>query len=230
MDSVGQRLRSPLGLAAIIIVLILAAGSAYFIWNSGLLGSNSSVSVQPSPVEVMSYYLEIDLPGGNSGRATGLDPLAVGQTFKFHFISPRDGYLYIIAPEKNEALKTFLTGEPIPDSGVQTNRVEAGANYSFPAGEDNWIEIGPEGKVTTFTVIFSPQALTTPGFLAERAGRALTAVEQEEFAELQRLFAAKPSESAAETRTTQHNIVIVKFTERPAENAPRLFDVPIQSR
>jgi len=177
----------------------------------------------------MSYYLEMESAGGQAVRATGLEPLAVGETFKFHLIPSADGYLYMIAPEKNNALTTFLTGQPTPDSGVRTNRVEAGVDYSFPAGKDNWIKIGREGKLTTFTVIFSPHPLTTPGFLAAPAERALTAAEQQEFESLRRQFGASAPESAVETGRHQPSVTI-SLPKGRAQSGPLLFDIPIQSR
>jgi hypothetical protein len=150
----------------------------------------------------------------------------VGQTFKFHFIPSEDGYLYLIAPEKKNALTTFLTGQPTPDSGVRTNRVEAGVDYSFPAGKDHWIKIGREGKLTTFTVIFSPQPLTTPGFLAARAGRALTAAEQQEFERWRRQFGANAPESAAEMGSHQPGVTLT-LPKRRVESGPLLFDISI---
>ncbi|HEY7544126.1 MAG TPA: protein kinase, partial [Blastocatellia bacterium] len=221
----------------IISALILAVVFAYRIWNPERPGAERSIgsesdisaSTQPSRAEVMRYYLEIESSVGESARATGLDPLAVGQTFKFHFIPYQDGFLYIIAPEKKNALTTFLTNQPISDSGVMTNRVEAGADYSFPSGKDNWIEIGREGKLTTFTVIFSPQPLATPVFLAARAGHALTAGELQEFESLRRQFGATALESSVETGNHQPDVALT-LLRKPDESGPLLFDIPIQSR
>jgi len=244
LDPVWQRLRSASGVGMMISVLILAgAVSAYRIWNPGRSGagtsvtplgagpseSSSSAAAQPARAEVMSYYLEMESAGGQAVRATGLEPLAVGETFKFHLIPSADGYLYMIAPEKNNALTTFLTGQPTPDSGVRTNRVEAGVDYSFPAGKDNWIKIGREGKLTTFTVIFSPHPLTTPGFLAAPAERALTAAEQQEFESLRRQFGASAPESAVEMGRHQPSVTI-SLPKGRAQSGPLLFDIPIQSR
>jgi len=227
--SSSRRLRSACVVAAIMTVLILAVGlSAYLSRNPRQPESSRLASAQPAPIELMRYYLEMESAPGKSVRATGLDPISVGQTFKFHFIPAEDGYLYIIAPGKSNTLTTFLTAQPIPDSGIKTNRVESGVDHSFPVGKDNWIEIGPEGRLTTFTIIFSPQPLATPGFLVERAGRVLTPVEQQVFDGLRRVFGANQPESAAEILADQPG-VLVTLPERPAERRPILFDISIPS-
>ena len=65
---------------------------------------------------------------------------------------------------------TFLTSKPIDATGVKTNFLEAGKDFRFPA-EGAGIALGHYGNTNPFTVIFSPTALTKPGFLSSRAYR-----------------------------------------------------------
>src|SRR5439155_772424 len=70
---------------------------------------------------------------------------------------------------------------PNPNLSVKTNLALAGTDFVFPP--DKELEIADD---TTFTIIFSPEPLTKPAFLAERALHELTASEQQELEEFRR--------------------------------------------
>ena len=178
-------------------------------------------------VEVMRYALELKTAAGATTRATGREPLAAGQRFKFHFTPRESGYLYLIAPGQRNVPKTLLTAVPLPAWGVTTNRLEAGADYSFPAGADNWLRVGSYGNVNTFTVIFAPAPLTAPGWLAAPANRPLTAAEQRELEKLWQQFGKQAPE--AETRSHQASVSIAVPAER-ARSGPLLFDIALTRR
>ena len=99
----------------------------------------------------------------DSARVAGTVPLASGQSFKFHFTPRQDGYLYIIGPDDKGKLMTFLTSEPIPDTGVETNEVENGDAFTFPEDEEDdketkehWVTLDKKQGTENFTVIYSP--------------------------------------------------------------------------
>ena len=147
----------------------------------------------PSPaltpfVEAMRYYLQVDSEAGIAERVAGVNPIVRGRWLKFHFVSSRSGYLYIIAPGEREKRTTFLTAQPNSAWGVKTNLLAAGTDYSFPSRRDKWIELAQGASLRTYTIIFAPEPLIHPRFLAEASGRALTVEEEGELAELRRRF------------------------------------------
>jgi hypothetical protein len=81
-----------------------------------------------------------------------------------------------------------LTAQPNPVWGVNGNLLEAGTDYSFPPGQDQWIQVARGASSRTYTVIFAPEPLVQPGFLAGLADRALTAAEEGELDELRKRF------------------------------------------
>ena len=94
--------------------------------------------------------------GGQSARVAGVVPLASGQSFKLHFTPRENGYLYIVGPGEKNVPMTFLTAKPIPESGVKSNEVRSGVDFSFPSGAGNWITLDKTPGTEDYTVIFSP--------------------------------------------------------------------------
>src|SRR5688572_2430842 len=134
--------------AAVLVVLLLGGGVAGFlIWNKSRLKtnvattgatSNTNVTVA-APRELTTYWLEL-APASAGAKPTpvaGLVPLASGQALKFHFVFNEDGYLYIFGPGTNNEPTAFLTTNPSPASGVTSNKVLQGRDFSFPKGEGN---------------------------------------------------------------------------------------------
>jgi serine/threonine protein kinase len=190
--------------------------------------SNPPVA-RPVPVEVMRYYLEINSTPGQTVRRAGVEPLEAGQRFKFHFVPRERGYLYIIAPGRKNVPTTFLTARPSSSSGVTTNLVEAGADYSFPAGKDNWIGITRDERMMAFTVIFSPAPLATPGFLMARAGRELTGTEQHELTLFRKEFETSAPEVLLDAGSQQSRITVTR-PEGSAESRAVMIDVAIKRK
>lgn len=133
----------------------------------------------PAATEAMRYWLELDA-NANPARVAAVVPLASGQKFRFHFNPTESGYLYIIGPGEGNVPTTFLTTKPIVESGVTTNSVGAGADYSFPNGEGNWITLDKKSGEEIYFVIFSKTPITSLPFLEEQAWKALSKDEQEE--------------------------------------------------
>jgi serine/threonine protein kinase len=180
----------------------------------------------PMRVEALRYYLEIAPSGGKSARRTGLEPLAAGSKFKFHFQPRESGYLYIIALGAGRAWQTFLTAQPMPASGVQTNWVAAGRDFQFPAG-GQWLILQRGAETIPFTIIFSPAPLETPTFLAAPAGRSLTAAEERTLAEWRRQLSAQAPEVTVIMGQPRPTVAVNVLAERPA-GEPLLFDISLK--
>jgi len=218
---------------ALCLLLPVIAALAYWRLNS-LSGSNAAdqpvrettiarlEGARPTPkpfVEAMRYYLQVESTTGRSERVAGDNPVVRGTFLKFHFTPSRSGYFYIIAPGGGGRLVAFLTAQPNPVWGVNGNRFEAGTAYSFPPSQDKWIQVARGASSRTYTVIFAPEPLVQPRFLAGPADRALTAAEEGELDELRKRF----GQGVRVEPQDAQNIVAI-----PAERAsgdPYLFEI-----
>ncbi len=174
----------------------------------------------PAPVEVMRYKL-----GVHSKRLSQERPqspsvaLLAGQSFKFHFTPTGTGHLYIIGPDDHQNPMTFLTAQPIGPSGVKTNKVNAGVDFSFPGGTYNWI-VPAQDEV--YTVIFSREPLQSPAFLSTGAGRRLTPDEQQELCRMR-------NQTSASFRIVQsENDEVESIVEATEGRDPVIFNVQIK--
>ncbi|MBL8206648.1 MAG: serine/threonine protein kinase [Blastocatellia bacterium] len=217
-----------LRLALGIGVLLLGAWFAYRWGKPAPANREPAVTIPvPARVAVLRYYIEVETAPGRSRRSTGEEPIAMGQRFRFHFIAPVRGYLYIVAQGVGNALTTYLTAQPTPGSCVTTNLLGAEADYAFPPAGCDGLSLGPRGETTTFTVLFSPTPLTTPSFFAAQAERKLTAAEVQEFEAFRQQAGAE--DARRETATTE-NRVGMTVTMPAQQNAKGViaFDLPIK--
>jgi serine/threonine protein kinase len=178
----------------------------------------------PARVELMSYNLMVEAKGGEAKPLTSDQQLASSQLFKLRFTPKVSGYLYIIAPNKKETPRTLLTAEPNPDWGVETNRVDAGADYIFPPRRDRWLEITGDAESVTYLIVFSTASLLAPSFLAEPARRELTNDEQGEL----ETFRDRHRTDVSEAMRGDQFAVIVPG-ERPT-GAPLIFEIKVKRR
>jgi serine/threonine protein kinase len=143
----------------------------------------------PTPFVAMRCYLEVKKSkASRAERVVGDNQVVRGRYLKFHFMPSWRGYLYIIAPGEQGRRATFLTAQPNSAWSVKDNLLEAGTDYSFPPGQDDWIVVARDASSRTYTVIFAPKQLVQPRFLAGPADRDLTAAEERELDELQKQF------------------------------------------
>ena len=185
----------PIVIGVVLLLLVIGVGSGIFIWSR--MGSSSDTGETktdtktdtnktdtgtPAATETMRYWLELDA-GANPARVAAEVPLASGQSFKFHFTPTENGYLYIIGPGDGNVPTTFLTTKPFEGSGVTTNRVSAGADFSFPSGDGNWITLDKKAGKELYTVVFSKTAITSLAFLDEEANKTLSDDEQKELSD-----------------------------------------------
>jgi hypothetical protein len=223
--------------AAVLVVLLLGGGVAgFFIWNSmrsktaATTGpSNTSATTAPVAREITNYWLEL-APQARGGKTTrvGLVPLASGQKLKFHFTFAEDGYLYIFGPGVDNQPTAFLTTKPFPDSGVTSNKVVQGQDFSFPKGEGNDLTLDTKPGTDNFIIVFSKTALAEPAFMnAAVTGEPLPAAQQADL----KTFAAKYQQKAALTEhddsTAGAPAVRVKVPPDQTGN-PIVFDIRIQ--
>jgi hypothetical protein len=171
-------------MAAVGVILLTVIGAVGYVMMSGNENTIKTPVKSPSPivaevkeVSVMDFYMETD----NGKQLTGSKPFFLGkdQRFRFHFLPKERGYLYIISPSENN-FSTMLTKMPIPETGLESNLVEAGAKLTFPA--KGWLRTLGAGYY--WTIIFSNKPLEKPKFLASEAGKQLTEQEQKELEEM----------------------------------------------
>jgi hypothetical protein len=193
-------------IAAVVLVVLLVGGgvAGFLIWNksrsntvatTGPTSNTTNANVTAAgPRELTTYWLEVaPSTEGEKSTRVGLAPIASGQALKFHFTFTEDGYLYIFGPGANNQPTAFLTTNPSADSGVTSNKVVAGRDFSFPKGEGNDLTLDEKPGTDNFTVIFSKTLLTAPEFLTVRVtGKPLPAAQQADF----KAFAAKYQEKA----------------------------------
>jgi eukaryotic-like serine/threonine-protein kinase len=185
------------GAAAVVLILAIVGVGGFFAfkWLSPKANSDGTRSVAAtgkdtgaeaasSLKEVGRYWLEL-LPEsivGETVRAAGAVPLRSGQSFKFHFVFNEDGYLYIVGPGEANKPTAFLTAKPAPISGLESNQVSKGADFSFPSGIEHWLELDKKPGTEEYTILFSRTPLTSPQVFNEEAGRTLTNSETSELA------------------------------------------------
>jgi hypothetical protein len=196
---------------------------------TGAKTTKDSASETASPREAIRYWLEIESPEGTgTTRVAGDEPIASGQSFKVHFVSQQNGYLYIVGPGEDDVLTTFLTTKPIEGS-VQTNQTKQGADFSFPDGADNWITLDKTTGTEDYTVIFSPTPIDSISVLDEQAGGVLTESEQKEF----KAFVEKHSDNRPVSETlsdSSGHYVSVKVPGKTASSDPVIFEIRLKHK
>ena len=219
--------------------LILAVGvGGFWLWNrprqtttgSNETNVNNSGEVVNAPIEVSRYWLELEpaTSGGQTTRVAGRAPIASGQSFKFHFAFNEEGYLYIFGPGENNQPTAFLTTKPLPQTGVKSNKVTKGVEFSFPSGSGNNVTLDKNPGTDNFTVIFSRTQLPSPSFLNEPVtGEPLSPAQQAEL----KSFVSEYQEKRVVTELDESNarapFVRVKATPEQT-GKPIVFDVRIQ--
>jgi serine/threonine-protein kinase len=227
-----------IGVGALLVILAVVGVGGFFAlkyWKAqpsgqpGEVTNTGSSTTNPAtvaPVEVGRYWLEV-LPDALSlpKRVADAVPLASGQAFKFHFLFEEGGYLYIVGPGDGNRPTAFLTLYPADISGVDTNLVTKGQDFSFPNGLERWMELDKKPGTETYTIIFSPGPITEPAFLREPVTRKpLSDTEQAELATF--LAKHKTLEPVTELndKDSTSPFVTVKL---PGSNVPRESGAPV---
>ena len=219
------------------LVLIVALGVGGFLFwkmksnGSGTANANTSPEVTSAPKEISRYWLELEpaTEGGQITRVAALVPIASGQSFKFHFIFNDDGYLYIFGPGGNTNEPTaFLTTKPLPRTGVTSNKVSKGVEFSFPSGAENSFTLDKNPGTDNFTVIFAKTPLASPSFFNEPVtGEPLSTAHQADL----KAFAARYQDKRPVIELDESNAraPFVKVKAAPDQTGnPIVFDIRIQ--
>ena len=228
-----------IGLAVVLILLLAAGVGGFLLWNksrsnavgAGTANTSKSTEVTNAPREVSRYWLELDpaVAGGEPTIVAALVPIASGQSFKFHFTFNEDGYLYIFGPGGDTNKPTaFLTTKPLARTGVTSNKVVKGIEFSFPRGADNSLTLDKNPGTDNFIVIFSKTQLASPPFLNEQVtGEPLSAALQADL----KTFVAGHQDKRPVTELDESNTraPFVKVKAAPDQtNNPIVFEIRIQ--
>jgi serine/threonine protein kinase len=184
-----------IAVAVLVLLLVVVGAGGFFAmsWmrakpdNGSITATtgSSGTATTATTREWGRYWLDVRTPEKSDAiRAGDLVTMKSGQDFKFHFQPRESGYLYVIGPGENNAPTAFLTAKPGIDSGVETNEVKGGVDFTFPSdtGEKyHWVTLDKKPGTEKYTIIFSPKPLSSPGFLnAEATGKPLVETEQAE--------------------------------------------------
>ena len=231
--------KSSVGLIIGVIALLLVVGvvgvASIFLWNRSrrttppAVNAGSTTTPAAGPTEISRYWLELAAPSGEQPRTVaGLEPIASGESFKFHFVFNEPGFIYIFGPGQNNQPTAFLTTKPMPESGVRSNQVSDGREFSFPSGQDNNITLDKKSGTDVFTIVFTKTQLAAPAFLNEPVtGQPLPAVEQAELKSFVTKYAEKPPVTELDNSNPRAPLVRVKVPAEAVGN-PIVFDIRIQ--
>src|SRR5713226_8901920 len=183
--------------------------------------------------EVTRFWLEVDTPDkADAVRAGDSVTMRSGQSFKFHFNPSENGFVYIVGPDPNNVPATFLTAQPSAQSGLKTNEARSGLDFAFPADRGNsanFITLDKTPGTDEFTIVFSPNVISTPAFFAGPSEHQLTADEQRQLSDFRAQFKAK--EVGTEViKTGATPFVSVKVPQTAPEGAPVIFQVKIEHK
>ncbi|HEV2834070.1 MAG TPA: protein kinase, partial [Pyrinomonadaceae bacterium] len=127
-----------IGAVALVVVVAIVGGASLYLWNrsrttTAVTNSGTTTAAVAAPREISRYWLELapSRKGAQSTQEAGLAPIASGRSLKFHFAFSESGFVYIFGPGANNQPTAFLTAKPLPESGVTTNQVTGGGDFSF---------------------------------------------------------------------------------------------------
>jgi serine/threonine protein kinase len=225
------------GAGGLLVVRKLLAGSRGTVTTVVPANSSSGTTTTETTTatvrEVGQYWLEL-LPEdliSEPLRVAGTAPLASEQSFKFHFRFTEPGYLYIVGPGDQNKPTAFLTAKPGRLSGLENNQVSKGADFSFPSGFERWLKLDKKAGTEDYTVIFSPQPLAEPAFLAGPAtGGPLSETEQLEL----NTFLTKNTGTAPNVEVNDKDATqpyaAVKMARSETAATPVIFRIRIQHK
>lgn len=234
------------GIGALIVLIAVGVGG-YVFWDKIFPTSDpdpnptSSPSVSNSPNETkppeinlggkeqIRYWFDVLKSQNGDSERLAEEPtiLKSGQSFKFSFIPQEDGYLYVIGSGRNDALTTFLTENPVKESGVNTNKLIKGERFIFPLGDKNWFVLDENIGLETYTSIFSPTKILTPTFLTLEAGRLLNDEEKKELKEFLEKYKANKAQLNVKAADTKEPFVSVNAS---IIDEPIIFIITVDHR
>jgi hypothetical protein len=228
--------RSPLVfVGAIVIALLLIVGAGGYALMR-YMGSRSTAKppantdLSASMHEVARYWIQVDTTNpGETVRAGDTVAMKSGQSFKFHFSPNQSGYLYLLGPGPNNAPAIFLSAQPTARSGLKSNEVSSGVDFTFPADTNskaNFMTLDQNAGTDEFTFVFSPTAITVPNFFAGPSEHPLTSDELRQWNDFQAQAKVNPA-TLEVIKTGASPQTAVKVPQNGPENASVLFRVQI---
>ncbi|HLL72347.1 MAG TPA: protein kinase, partial [Pyrinomonadaceae bacterium] len=228
--------------ALVLLLFGVVVAGGWFAWsrlqasseNSGVVSGGTGGATTPARTELLDYWLEaFDDAEQLAGQRVAAKVLSLksGQQFKFHFVPRERGFLYIVGPGAGNAPTTFLTARP---AGImKTNLAAAGADFIFPYGEGQVLELDKNPGTEEYVVIFSRTPLLEPAFLAANAGHELTPAELKELEDLRALWktAAPVADVKESGASSAESAAVTVFVSQPAAGAsaePVIFDIRIE--
>ncbi len=174
-------------------------------------GDKPDTPDKPITREAMRFWIDVSEPKSSHTERVAEEKTEMksGQSFRFHFIPQDDGYLYIVGTGRDNVPTPFLTNVPIPNSGVSTNRVTKGIEYSFPDG-GVFITLDNKVGLEKYTVIFSSTKLESPDFFSKEAGRVLSDGERLVFSNFVADLNANPTKMSVTGTDTKEPYVSVR--------------------
>jgi serine/threonine protein kinase len=183
-----------IGVGVVFVLLLVTGAGGFLLWSksrstgtaTNTTNAGTSGAAVNAPREVSRYWLEL-VPAHSGGKRTnvaGLVPLASGQLFRFHFNFDEDGFLYIFGPGDGNQPTAFLTTKPSSQTGLTSNKVSKGIEFTFPTGNnpegnENVASLDKNPGTDNFTIIFSKTPLPSPSFLNDPVtGKPLSAAQQ----------------------------------------------------
>jgi serine/threonine-protein kinase len=242
-----SRRRSPLvivGAVALALLLVVGAGGYAVMHFMGSASRNAARNTPPNSGntdldlsagahEIGRHWLELNTENSaDKIRAGDLVTMRSGQEFKFHFSPSENGYLYIIGPGERNAPMIFLSGQPSAMSGLATNEVKSGLDFTFPSDtilKANFIRLDDTQGTDEFTLVFSPSPIATPAFFAGPSQHHLTADELKQWEDFQQHGRANPATTEV-IKTGASPQVTVKVPQNREENSSVIFRVRIEHK
>jgi hypothetical protein len=206
-----------IGVAAVFLILLVAGVAGFLVWKknssspaTNTTNVNTTAGVATAPVEVSRYWIELE-PGKRGEQ--------------------KDGYLYIIGPGEKNQPTAFLTSKPSSQTGLKSNKVSKGVDFSFPKADEkneNSLTLDKRPGTDNFTIIFSTTPLSSPSFLNEAVtGDPLTAAQQAELKDFISRYQSKPPVTELDESNASAPFVRVKAAPDQTSN-PLVFDIRIQ--
>jgi hypothetical protein len=232
--------RSPFVLiAAAVVILLLVVGAGGFglirYLNSRGTGKPATTTTDVSaPLhEVARYWIQVDTKNPDDAtRAGDTITMKSGASLKFHFSPNESGYLYLLGPGPNNAPAIFLSAQPSASSGLKTNEVRSGVDFTFPgdtSSKANFLTLDQTAGTDEFTFVFSPLPITTPEFFAGPSEHLLTSDQLKQWNDFQ--AQAKANAATIEViKTGASPQTAVKVPQNGPENASVVFRVRIEHR